>query len=178
MPSVISGDANVSATEFGYLDGVTSALQSQMDAKLATATAASTYLPIAGGKILQIVRATDTTNRTTTSTSATDLGLSVVITPQKSDSAILLIGSVRVRVDDPSRIATLRITDSSNSIIYGSENIAMSGLTRAQQTLLAYSTPATTSAITYKLRWYIYAATFYADNASSTAQLYAIEVSA
>lgn len=34
----------VSATELGYLDGVTSALQTQLDAKLTSATAASTYL--------------------------------------------------------------------------------------------------------------------------------------
>lgn len=37
----------VSATELGYVDGVTSAIQTQLDAKLATATAASTYLPTA-----------------------------------------------------------------------------------------------------------------------------------
>ena len=37
----------VSTTELGYVDGVTSAIQTQMDAKLATATAASTYLPSA-----------------------------------------------------------------------------------------------------------------------------------
>jgi hypothetical protein len=35
---------NVSATEIGYVDGVTSAIQTQLDSKLATATAASTYL--------------------------------------------------------------------------------------------------------------------------------------
>ena len=39
--------ANVSDTEIGYLDGVTSAIQTQLDAKLASATAASTYAPIA-----------------------------------------------------------------------------------------------------------------------------------
>ena len=39
-----AGNANVSTTELGYLDGVTSAIQTQIDAKLATATAASTYL--------------------------------------------------------------------------------------------------------------------------------------
>ena len=37
----------VSATELGYLDGVTSAIQTQIDSKLATSTAASTYLPTA-----------------------------------------------------------------------------------------------------------------------------------
>jgi hypothetical protein len=35
----------VSPTELGYLDGVTSAVQTQLDAKLATATASSTYIP-------------------------------------------------------------------------------------------------------------------------------------
>jgi hypothetical protein len=34
----------VSATELGYVDGVTSAIQTQMDTKLATATAATTYV--------------------------------------------------------------------------------------------------------------------------------------
>jgi len=34
----------VSPTELGYLDGVTSAVQTQLDAKLATATASTTYL--------------------------------------------------------------------------------------------------------------------------------------
>ena len=37
----------VDATELGYLNGVTSAVQTQLDAKLATATAASTYAPLA-----------------------------------------------------------------------------------------------------------------------------------
>lgn len=38
--------SNVSTTELGYVDGVTSAIQTQMDSKLATATAASTYAPV------------------------------------------------------------------------------------------------------------------------------------
>ena len=39
--------STVSSTEIGYVDGVTSAIQTQIDAKLATATAASTYAPLA-----------------------------------------------------------------------------------------------------------------------------------
>jgi hypothetical protein len=38
--------AAVSATELGYVDGVTSAIQTQIDAKLTTATATSTYEPL------------------------------------------------------------------------------------------------------------------------------------
>ena len=36
--------ANISNTEIGYLDGVTSSIQNQIDAKLASSTASSTYL--------------------------------------------------------------------------------------------------------------------------------------
>ena len=36
----------VSATELAFVDGVTSAIQTQIDAKLATATASSTYEPV------------------------------------------------------------------------------------------------------------------------------------
>jgi hypothetical protein len=45
LPSTTS-IGNVSATEIGYVDGVTSAIQTQLDAKLATATASSTYAPL------------------------------------------------------------------------------------------------------------------------------------
>jgi len=39
--------STVSSTEIGYVDGVTSAIQTQIDSKLATTTAASTYAPLA-----------------------------------------------------------------------------------------------------------------------------------
>ncbi|HEY7821527.1 MAG TPA: hypothetical protein VIG24_01775, partial [Acidimicrobiia bacterium] len=46
----------------------------------------STFQALTSGKILQVVRATDGTNRTTTSTSFVDASISVTITPQKNDS--------------------------------------------------------------------------------------------
>ena len=45
LPSTTS-IGTVSSTEIGYVDGVTSAIQTQLDAKLATSTAASTYAPL------------------------------------------------------------------------------------------------------------------------------------
>ena len=39
--------STVSATELGYVDGVTSAIQTQIDSKLASSTASTTYAPIA-----------------------------------------------------------------------------------------------------------------------------------
>ena len=43
---------NVSNTEIQYLDGVTSAIQTQIDTKLATSTAAATYAPITSAGLL------------------------------------------------------------------------------------------------------------------------------
>jgi len=43
----IAPSSTVSATELGYLNGVTSAIQTQINSKLATSTAASTYAPLA-----------------------------------------------------------------------------------------------------------------------------------
>ena len=45
--SKIAPSSTVSSTELGYLDGVTSAIQTQIDSKLATSTAASTYATLA-----------------------------------------------------------------------------------------------------------------------------------
>ena len=44
IASAAPAPSTVSATELGYLDGVTSAVQTQIDNKLATSTASSTYL--------------------------------------------------------------------------------------------------------------------------------------
>ena len=145
-------------------------------------------LDLAGGKILQIVRAADATQRTTTSTSFVDVtGMSVTITPQKSDSAVLIIATFLHEQTSGNTQTTgrLQITDSSNNGISGAEQM-LSGLAGLNSyhhravTLLARATPATTSAVTYKLR-------FKTDNAASscsllnqlsTGQMYAIEVSA
>jgi hypothetical protein len=43
LASATPAPSTISSTELGYLDGVTSAIQTQVDAKLATTTASSTY---------------------------------------------------------------------------------------------------------------------------------------
>jgi hypothetical protein len=144
-------------------------------------------LDLAGGKVLQIVRATDTTNRTTTSATLVDVtGMSVTITPQKSDSAILLLSNFSVDMTGtPSTYGNFAITDSSNNAISGAQNVAV-GLVGStirnlnSVVLVAWATPATTSATTYKLRFRRDEAgtTVQVNNALATGQLFAIEVSA
>jgi hypothetical protein len=147
-------------------------------------------LDIAGGKILQIVRATDSTNRSTTSISPVDVsGMSVTITPQKSTSAVLVVTSFRVNAGTSASTlpdSFYQITDNSdNPISGGSEGRFRVTVTATanywvSQVMIGYATPATTSATTYKMRFRVGAAnqivTF--ENASQTAQMLAIEVSA
>jgi hypothetical protein len=143
-----------------------------------------------GGKVLQVVRDTDTTERTTTSTSFTDVtGMSVTITPTSATSTILLIAAFSVTV---SRAATgagygrYQITNSGNTAISGAEsNFSGDSLTgginlRNAITLIAQDSPNTTSATTYKLRFASDSSdvTNTIKNTESTGQLYAIEVGA
>jgi hypothetical protein len=156
-----------------------SAVSSSHDYKIAQLEAAST------GKILQVVRATDTTNRTTTSLSFVDANISVTITPTSATSNILLVWSVHVD-STPSggyALAVLVITDSSNNIIDGTgdinHGIVASNRYLLQSNFIAWDSPATTSATTYKGRFH--SATnnsVLLYNTLSTAQLFAIEVGA
>ena len=69
--SKIAPSSTVSATELGYLDGVTSAVQTQIDSKLATSTAASTYAPLASPALTGTPTAPTATAGTNTTQIAT-----------------------------------------------------------------------------------------------------------
>jgi len=67
----IAPSSTVSATELGYLDGVTSAIQTQIDSKLATATASSTYAPLASPALTGVPTAPTAAANTNTTQVAT-----------------------------------------------------------------------------------------------------------
>ena len=69
--SKIAPSSTVSTTELGYLDGVTSAIQTQIDSKLATATASSTYAPLASPALTGVPTAPTATAGTNTTQVAT-----------------------------------------------------------------------------------------------------------
>jgi hypothetical protein len=144
------------------------------------------------GKVLQVVRATDATNRTTTSTSYVDVtGMSVTITPQQSTSAIIImsnfLGNVVSYTANPTGF--YQITDASNNVISGVQeanlgfNAATSGgftALSAYLTSIAYDLPGSISAKTYKLRFRMQAGSLNitVGNSACTGQMYAIEVAA
>ncbi len=141
------------------------------------------FQSLTSGKILQVVRATDASDRSTTSTSFTDANISVTITPTKSTSAVLLIWSAESASGGSSNEYVRRqITDSSDNAISGAEN-ALSGSVgsgdRHNTPLIAYATPETTSAVTYKGRFRSNnGGVVSLVNAQITGQMYALEISA
>ena len=138
------------------------------------------------GRVLQVVRATDSTQRITTSTSYIDAGISVTITPTKTTSAIILVAQINAEVQAGTFTrARLTITDSSGNAISGAEQAQFGARANDDETydllsLWAYATPATTSAVTYKLMGQVTdsGSTLVLRNNTCTAQMYAIEVAA
>ena len=130
--------------------------------------------------ILQVVRATDSTTRTTTSLTFVDASISVTITPQRNTSAIIIMWNARGGPANNEYI-NYQITDSSNNTVSGAQDMQSGVGTTGfihPLAIVAYATPATTAATTYKVRFKVSAGTGTISNAVSTGQMYAIEVSA
>ena len=143
------------------------------------------FQALTSGKILQIVRATDATDRTTTSNTYVDASLSVTITPQNSTSAVLLMWTARPNLA-ANTAGYYQITDNSNNALSGAEGVGfypgttVTAIYRSGMALIGYSTPASTSALTYKARFRSNTSgvPIGITNSEATGQLYAIEVSA
>jgi hypothetical protein len=144
------------------------------------------------GAVLQVVRATDTTNRTTTSTSFVDVtGMSVTITPTSTSSKIIVTAQVPLTTiwsTGNDGIGYLQITDSGNTALsgaqsagFGVEDLSGTG-TRdflSHATVTGYVEPATTSPVTYKLRFRSVTSnvtTFLGMSTVATGQIYAMEI--
>jgi len=147
------------------------------------------------GKVLQVVRATDSTDRTTTSVPIVDANLSVTITPSSVSSRILLIASYSILNSGASSanfssMTAIQITTAGNTPISGAENavvgvssfnvLANDNQIHDMVTIIGQHQPATISATTYKVRFARYAGSGLSTlrNATNTAQLFAIEVAA
>jgi len=144
----------------------------------------SSWAAVAGGKILQVVRATDTVDRTTTSTTPVDANISVTITPTSATSDILVLWTHRAGNSGGAlNRGQTSITDSSNVELSGTEGnvygVDISSTVRLYNTLIAYDSPATTSATTYKGRFdNAGSGTITLQNASTTGQMIALEIGA
>jgi hypothetical protein len=103
----IAPSSTVSATELGYLDGVTSAVQTQIDSKLATATAASTYAPLASPALTGVPTAPTAAANTNTTQVATTAFVQTELTD--------LIGGAPGALDTLNELAAALSNDASYS---------------------------------------------------------------
>lgn len=108
-----------------------------------TATGLKWATPAAGGKVLQVVSGTTSTQTTIASTSLTDTGLSVSITPTATTSKVLIIVSQYFRLNETTTGRVIGIgallRGSTNITIVGSQNINFAEL--GIQTSSTFNTP-------------------------------------
>jgi len=112
---------NVSNTELQYLDGVTSAIHTQIDSKLATSTAASTYAPLASpsltGTPVAPTAAADT-NTTHIATTAYVVGQGYLKSSDASSTYAPLTGASLVSpvLQSPEEVITVSATAATGTV--------------------------------------------------------------
>ena len=123
----------------------------------------SAWVDLGAGKILQVLSTTKTDTFTTTSTSFTDVtGLSVTITPSSASSKIYITGSIKIASNGTATNAVfMRLLRNSTAIALGDAagsripSYTGTGTSAASMDAAALDfldSPATTSAVTYKIQ--------------------------
>ncbi len=121
----------------------------------ATITNSGTATGFGGGKVLQVVNTTNTTQKTTTSSSFVTTSISVSITPSSASSKILILSSTNVFADTTGESTVV-------TVYRGATNLghSVAGMGRFQNggsnlytnwSVSVFDSPATTSATTYTI---------------------------
>ena len=116
----------------------------------------------ASGKVLQVIQDDAASNFTTTSSTYTDTGLSVSITPSSSSSKVLVMANIPAAwsvngtgsVHNYSRFNLIRGTTQLQVAYFGTYSYASSNNPEFNSpvTMIYLDSPATTSATTYKVQ--------------------------
>ena len=146
----------------------------------AEATGLKWAAPAGGGKVLQVVSATTSTNVSVTTATYTDTNLSATITPSSATSKILVLTSQPIYVtrgnnEAGAGVRLLRgattILDQGGTGFYNHQVYVANGTSVGNQSVNSQSyldSPATTSATTYKTQIRCYTAT---NSATAQAQI-------
>jgi hypothetical protein len=134
--------------------------------------------PAGGGKVLQVVQGTLTSNFTTTSGTLVDTGVTATITPSSATSKIMVISSVAAfsinsgasAASTLSQMVLIRTSTALSGDAFGSYKFAASNGPEfyTQLSFNYLDSPATTSATTYKLQAKIIDSTSVGITASAT----------
>ena len=110
----------------------------------------------AGGKVLQVVIVEDATSQVLATTTYTDTGLSVSITPSATDSKILCQWNMEAQLAASEGFGTRLLRDSTTLTTSGSTSDVYTGGGGSSNNLsrgyIHLDSPSTTSAITYKVQ--------------------------
>ena len=154
-----------------------------LTADSAAATGIKWAAPAGGGKVLQLVQSTYSTNTVSTSTSFVDVGMSVTITPTLSTSKILVLVSNTCYAETTSSASEVAVQLVRGATVVSTVSPAVfrAGTGIAGAVNMTYlDSPATTSATTYKIQARNISAggTFYYQYNSSMGTITAIEIGA
>jgi len=148
----------------------------------------NTWVAAGGGKILQLVSATDSTNRTTTSTSFVDASntLAIVITPSATSSTILVFGrwSGGIGAATSTMYATIQrdidggAADTELGTSYGmmSQENSSGYMTSNPMSVSIVDSPSTTSECTYRFKIKVQTNTGHMMSSNSRGHSYAMEI--
>jgi len=151
----------------------------------ATIVNSGTATGFGGGKLLQVVSATYSTELTATPTSFTDTGLAGTITPSATDSKILIMAQTSVFLNSASyvRVGIERDISGGSATFLGDATYGLGvhlggGATSAALLCTNYlDSPSTTSAITYSYQ-YLCSNECLAQKAGTMATIVLIEIGA
>jgi hypothetical protein len=143
-----------------------------------------------GGKVLQVVQGTLTSNASTTSGSLTDTGLTVSITPSSASSKIYVvafhgqptISATGSTTSNLGQFVLVRDTTNLQTVVIGGDAVASSsGRVYYGGASLSYlDSPATTSSTTYKTRFSVISGTTVqtTNSATNISSIIAMEIGA
>jgi hypothetical protein len=162
MTAIINGDS----PSVTFSDGTTQATSAIVSGKVP-------YSTLPAGSVLQVVSTTKTSSASVTATSPTALsGMSATITPKSASNKILIQVAMNCSIDTVGKRIYFTISGGNAANYIGDagtgQECAMSWCPRSNDTytmlpanMLYLDSPATTSAITYQVNWWMESNTGY-----------------
>jgi len=181
MAMTINGNGSITGLAVGGLpDGTVD------NDTIAAATIADAKMASGGGKVLQVVIGVDTTSSTIATTTYTDTGLSATITPSSTSSKILCQWTSQAKLGNNEGMGVQLVRGSTNVYTSGDltevftyQDSAAGKWEESKSSWIHLDSPATTSAITYKIQVASYnSQSVNLNNDSNETQLLLMEIGA
>ena len=143
----------------------------------ASAAIAGTKISGSFGKVLQVIEASDGTQRTTTSTSFVTASntLSISITPSSTSNKVLILSNINYTFNGTGRIEFTFFRGATNlaPVTYFVANHAV---VEMPVSFMFLDSPSTTSATTYQVYWRVSSGTGYMNTVNALSTIHCLEI--